>query len=301
MNAPKDAPLDEVMLAMDVVDTLRHRVRLVERELDKDGQDTHLVERLKSIYAAQGIDVPDHILSEGVNALREDRFTYVPTRASFQRRLAGYYVKRDKWGVPLLGTLAALFVVFFVWKLFFVWPQERSIEALPETIAQLRHRVASLSAEEGATHRAAGLADNALAALATESVDEAKTYVDELSLLATQLQQSYQLRVMSRPGELSGVWRIPDSNQRARNYYVIVEPVSASGKVIPISVTNEENSKTVSVKKFGVRVSQAIFASVQRDKQDDGIIQSNIIGHKQRGKLKPDYSVPVLGGVITEW
>ncbi len=32
-------PLDEVMLAMDVVDTLRHHEKLVARELDSDTRD----------------------------------------------------------------------------------------------------------------------------------------------------------------------------------------------------------------------------------------------------------------------
>ena len=69
-------PLDDVMLAMDVVDTLRHRSQMVERELSQDGRDDALKERLRKIYASQGIDVPDHVIAEGVRALKEDRFVY---------------------------------------------------------------------------------------------------------------------------------------------------------------------------------------------------------------------------------
>lgn len=39
-------PLDEVMLAMDVVDTLRRRQRLVEREYDSEGREQDLKQRL---------------------------------------------------------------------------------------------------------------------------------------------------------------------------------------------------------------------------------------------------------------
>ena len=68
------APLDEVMLAMDVVDTLRHRERIVERALSTEDQDRQLVERLREIYAGQGIEVSDAIIERGVRDLREDRF-----------------------------------------------------------------------------------------------------------------------------------------------------------------------------------------------------------------------------------
>src|SRR5690606_13396328 len=62
--------LDEVMLAMDVVDTLRHREHLIARELAAGARDEDMVARLRQVYAAQGIDVPDHILKQGVEALR---------------------------------------------------------------------------------------------------------------------------------------------------------------------------------------------------------------------------------------
>ena len=58
------APLDDVMLAMDVVDNLRHADQLVERELGTEERDRQLKERLRKLYAAQGIDVPEHILDE---------------------------------------------------------------------------------------------------------------------------------------------------------------------------------------------------------------------------------------------
>ena len=52
------------MLAMDVVDTLRHRRALVERELKSADRDRALKKRLKEIYAEQGIDVPDEVLAD---------------------------------------------------------------------------------------------------------------------------------------------------------------------------------------------------------------------------------------------
>ena len=81
-------PLDDIMLAMDVVDTLRRRERLVLKELDERGREEDLKARLKRIYAEQGIDVPDHVIEQGVAALKEDRFTYKPRKSGIARRLA---------------------------------------------------------------------------------------------------------------------------------------------------------------------------------------------------------------------
>ena len=66
-------------------------------------------------------------------------------------------------------------------------------------------------------------------------------------------------------------------------------------------VLNEENGKTETVTKWGVRVPLSTFDAVRRDKQDNGIIENNRLGEKKRGALQPDYLMPVLGGTITKW
>ena len=80
-GAVTPAPLDDVMLAMDVVDTLRHRQHVVARELNEEAREADLMQRLRKIYAAQGIEVPDHILRDGVEALKKSRFVYEPPAA----------------------------------------------------------------------------------------------------------------------------------------------------------------------------------------------------------------------------
>ena len=77
--------LDDVLLAMDVVDTLRHRERLVDQELNAEAREEQLIARLKEIYGAQGIEVPDSIIAQGVKALKESRFVYTPAPPSFKR------------------------------------------------------------------------------------------------------------------------------------------------------------------------------------------------------------------------
>jgi len=94
---PAEPALDEVMLAMDVVDTLRHEQEVIVRELNSDARDAAFVARVKQIYANQGIDVSDEIVRQGVEALKQDRFTHVPPKRTFVVRLAEIYIDRWKW------------------------------------------------------------------------------------------------------------------------------------------------------------------------------------------------------------
>src|SRR5690606_27341360 len=108
VTAKPAAPLDEVMLAMDVVDTLRHRQDLATRELGTDAKEKQLIDKLRDIYHDQGIEVPDHILREGVAALQESRFVYDPPRQGFGTTLARLYVGRRQWGRPAMIAVALL-------------------------------------------------------------------------------------------------------------------------------------------------------------------------------------------------
>ncbi|MBN9021903.1 MAG: hypothetical protein J0H08_07390, partial [Rhizobiales bacterium] len=99
-----------------------------------------------------------------------------------------------------------------------------------------------------------------------------------LDALRAELNLTYQLRIVSRPGEDTGVFRIPDVNETARNYYIIVEPVTDSGEVLSLPVVNQEDGRTYTVSKWGVRVPEATYEAIRDDKSDDGIVQSNILG-----------------------
>ena len=114
--------LDDVLLAMDVVDTMRHREQLVLTELDAGAREAALLARLRDIYAAQGIDVPERILKEGVKALEEKRFQYEPPKPSLGVTLARIYITRDRWLAPVAFALVAVMALFGAWQLGAVAP-----------------------------------------------------------------------------------------------------------------------------------------------------------------------------------
>jgi len=409
------------MLAMDVVDTLRHRRLLVERELQSDQRDEKLLDRLREIYRSQGMEVTDEVLQAGVEALREERFTYRPPRNSLQVRLARLYVQRGKWGLRTAVALAAVILVWIGYAYFVSGPAgqrlQQQIAALNNEIGATTERIQTLeqeanrieSALEGYTRdvpaayskvaagkltgartaamradtlidsanalnqeadisgedyslrrekveeklrrqqtlvseldqtlkqagtlladidslkifpgqltqlkeavaagarekEAARLADqyfaSGMSALRAGQIDEAETALSELRGLNSRLLQSYSLLVVSRDGEQSGVWRVPERNPNARNYYLIVEAVASDGKTLAMTITNEEDGSRVQVSKWGLRVSERAYRRIAADKSDDGIIQGRRVGEKRRGYLNPDYLVETSGDAITQW
>jgi len=295
------APLDEVMLAMDVVDTLRHRRDLAEREMSSEARERELVDRLRDIYAGQGIVVSDDVLVEGVKALREDRFVYSPPSDSFAVKLARIYVRRSRWGRWVGGVAAALLLVLTAKYFLIDAPAARERAALPESFATVSRAIESLNPVDEGSARASELAGRVDAALDRGEIDVARAALDDLARLRDQLEQTYEVRVVQRQDELSGVWRIPDVNTGARNHYLVVEAIAPDGSVLELPITSEENGTVQDVRQWGLRVDERTYDRVAADKQDDGIIQGRVIGAKSRGELTPRYTIDTSGAAITEW
>ncbi len=292
------------MMAMDVVDTLRHQKLLVDRELHSGEREQKLIERLRKLYASQGIEVPDSILAEGVKALEEDRFTYTPPADGIQTSLARIYIKRGKVSKWFSAVLLSLSLMWGGWYAAFQAPENRRLdrlEALPAELVAERDAINSISRVNEAKESADTQYQTAMAALSTDDTDTAlKTYKSLQSLHHT-LASSYTLRVVSRSGERSGVWRESNDIRGVKNYYLVVEAIDSNGKPVTLPVMNEEDGKTYSVDKWGLRVAQSVYQRVAADKQDDGIIQKRRVGVKQSGYLEPEYSISTTGAKITSW
>lgn len=411
--APEPAKLDELMLAMDVVDTLRHQQDVVDHALSEDQRDAALVARIRSIYADQGIKVSDAIIVEGVEALKKDRFVYQAPPPGFSLRLARLYVNRGRWAKRFVGVAVIALAGWLVYDIqgdlaqrsrtaearALIDAAQARIGALDQRLVQARRaeetaqvagearligerlrtesradigraeqalaqaRAAVSSAPDPATvsdpgrvaqvlapvtgpldeaEQALGRADakigelgqvNDLAgslartrglladadlsadvrsevdglqrqaeqALLAADLPLARGRIDRLLAIGETINQSYELRIVSRPNAQSGVWRHPVDNSGARNYYIIVDAIGADGRLVELPITSEEDQSTRRVSTFGVRVPEAVYERVRADKQDNGLIDTPLFGEKRRGELQPRYRVAVDGGAITSW
>ena len=301
---------------MDVVDTLRHQENLVSRELGEEDRDAQLLQRLREIYRGQGIEVPDRILQEGVQALKEQRFAYTPPGPSFARTVARAWVNRGRVGRRLMALLAFLALGWGAYYFGVVEPERQRVaqeqaqaernrielaERLPAALEQGHEDVLQEAQVPAARERANQLLADGRAAISRGDAEGARQAISDLEVLRADLRREYVLRIVSRPGEPTGVWRVPQRNPAGRNYYLIVEPITPDGRILRVPVTSEEDGRTVSTSKWGVRVSENVIRQVELDKNDDGIVQRNRLGEKRRGQLDVNYVMPVLGGAITQW
>jgi hypothetical protein len=300
------------MIAMDVVDTLRQDQFIVERELNEDERKAKLIERLREIYKGQGIDVPDSILEEGVRALEQDRFVYKPPADGLATRLARIYVTRGSWGQYVLGALGAIAAVWVAWYAFYEWPHQSALhaqrtelsETIPARLTALQKEIDTLTTQSGQTNLSGSVSSTVrrgLSAARSGNLTEARAARADLEDQLTRLNAEYRVHIVSRKGELSGLWRVPKVNRSSRNYYLVVEAIDQRGNIIKQAILNEETSKRETVAKWAIRVPREVIERVRADKADDGIVNATEVAVKRRGFLEPEWSIPVSGGAITRW
>jgi hypothetical protein len=313
MAAPKTEPqaagtLDEVMLAMDVVDTLRHRERLVERELNENLREDQLVARLRELYKSQGIEVPDRIIEEGVKGLKESRFVYTPTRPGLARTLATIWVRRERYGKRLGTAVAVLAILFAYYQYEVVRPREQAAQAarielaetLPRDLEALHQAIVAEAQVPDARELADAFHVQGKAAIQRGNADEARQVVANLDVLASQLRQDYRLLIAGRPEDETGFFREHPSFQ-GRAYFVVVDAVDQRGLPVRLPIRNDETNETETVSRFAVRVPIATFNAVRNDKTANGIVQNAELAQKRRGYLEPEFKMAVLPGRITSW
>ena len=301
--------LDETMMAMDVVDTIRHAERLVERELQGTDRQERLRGRLREIYASQGIEVADHVLDAGIAALEEKRFAYVPKGEGWRRSLALAWATRGRWGKFALAGLGALVLLYGVYWFRIVAPAQREAAAiarelqqdLPRALRAEHDRVLAGTQETAPRAEAARLLAEGEAAARAGRLPEARARRDALADLAARLAAAYSVRIVNRPGEPSAVFRVPAANPRARNHYLIVEAVDRDGRPVEVPITSEEDGRVARVSRWGLRVPEAEFERVRRDKLADGIIDQPVIGQKAAGSLETRWTIETNGGTILSW
>lgn len=309
LAAPQAQSLDDVMLAMDVVDTLRHRELVLTKELGVEERKTALVARLREIYAAQGIEVPDAILEDGVKALEEKRFAYDPPKDSFQIRLAKAYISRGRWAPPVLFIAGAAAFLTAAYEFGFERPREAAAErmraeltvTLPAAIEKEYAEALALAADEAARARVEAEKRRGLAAIGARDAAAARAAAETLDLLEGDLAANLTIRIVSGPNSTSGVARDNVERPGVENFYLVVEAVDAAGRPHALEIASQEDRRTARVPRWGVQVPEGEFFRVAADKQDDLIVQDDVVGRKPKGTLNPQYDVPTAGGAILEW
>lgn len=165
------------------------------------------------------------------------------------------------------------------------------------SLHQAGERAATASAARGALNRAQ---DAFTAARTAGDLPTAKAAFAELKEISDLVQVEITYRIVSEPGVQSGVWRYPEDNPRAKNYYIVVDALR-DGKPYALTVTSQEDNRSQRLSRFAVRVSEAFYEQVKADKMADGIVDNNVLGRKPVGTVDPAFVAGVLGGYIHHW
>ena len=103
-------------------------------------------------------------------------------------------------------------------------------ELLPKALAAEYADILKESKVDAASQHAEQLLADGKAALVRGDAAGARGAVADMEVLLGDLRAEFMLRIVNRPGEASGVWREPQINTRARNYYLIVEAIAPNGQ-----------------------------------------------------------------------
>lgn len=173
--------------------------------------------------------------------------------------------------------------------------------ALGDALAQLRSDGLA-SGVSGADKRQFDAAvQRAETTLRAGSLADAGDAQQTLANMVELLRERLEYRIVNRGDTRSGVWRYNENAADGRNYYLVAEALDDRGQAALLDIRNEETGTRTFTSTFAVRVPQAVYDRVAADKQDNGLIEDDLIGVKERGRLSPTFSVPVAGGYITEW
>ncbi len=190
----KKVDLPDIMLAMDVVDTLRHQQSIVTRELDTEAYDRALIDKVRKIYADQGLKVSDEIINRGVAALRENRFTYTPPKWRPKIALARMYANRGKWSKVGAIVAALVLAVWLVFQFAVVGPASRERTRQGKQLTNVWKQFQSVKKSSRLAQVGDGLYQQAKADLEggrTEAASSAIAQLTSLSKLPDQIVAVY--------------------------------------------------------------------------------------------------------------
>lgn len=318
---------------MDVASALRRERETAETQLDIATQKQHLRERLLATAAAAGEAVTAAEVDAAIEQYFSRQHRYEDPPPSWRRFWAHVWVMRTACLV-LLGLAVALPLGVTAAVGVFAGgpapspapapraavpagppPHQPAVPAaagaadLAAAWATFERTVAALeqvAADDDARQRVQAIRGRGALAQAAANLSDLQAAQRSLGELAARLEETYEVRIVSRPGEDSGVERL--NAGRTSGLYVIVEALDAKGRALVRAVRDAESGRQRDVRKWAEQVPEAVWNRIVADKQADGIVDEALFARKERGRheevvvLDDGTGKPLRRGrQITEW
>lgn len=336
-KSPPQITLEEMLRVMDVATELRKQRETVEKEFAVDETRQMLRERLLAATSITGERVSETEVDTAIAQYFDTLYTYREPPASFNKTLAHLYVRRGQLSVTLAMVLALAGVGWYMLHTAagqFTRTVRSSRQAArqatspadlsrrlqanaTERAAELEKSVRDISERIRAVARGEGIPQEVERLLG--ELDVAKQQLDVKSLtelserttsLLNQLNEAYEVHIVSGPNEKSGIDRYFEDAQgkRVAGYYVIVEARDANGNSMLRRIRNGETQQVELVTRWAERVPQEVYDRIKADKKADGVLNETLFAVKQRGyqseeiKLFGSDNQPLSRlGQITKW
>jgi len=293
---------DDAIVAMDIVDAIRRDPALAA------GDAAAQADNLRRHYRGAGIAITDAAIATGLAAVNDNRFGHVPRTRGPRAALARLYIERRR--LQPAATALALLVVLGVGGYFLAHrPYLEAVarhargelrETSPAQMQALYRTIHEETKVQQAETEAVTIRDRGQAAAKAGNRAAAEQAIIDLTNLRDTLRAEYQLKIVDRDDKW-GFWTFPQSNSEATNYYLVVQAVDANGRILTLPIRDENTGRTERVSSWGVRVPEEVYRAVEADKDDDQVIEHNLLAIKEFGFIDPSYLVQTLGGQVTRW
>lgn len=316
-SSPDATSMHDMLRIMDVASALRRQRETAEAQLDVETARQRLRERLLATAAAAGEPVTPNEVDAAIASYFANQHRYEDPPASWARFWAQVWVLRN--GILLAGVVLCLaaFGAAMIARSLASEPETRPAPVIattagapaPHAEAPLGELEASglsappavdtgladdwrryeqataaaevLAADDDAHERVRSVVALGAAAHAAEDRDRLRQARRELDALVRRLEEQYVVRIVSRPGEQSGVDRY--EHGRLSGYYLIVEALAENDRIVPRRIKNAETQRAETVDKWGEQVPEAVWNRIVADKQADGVVDENLFARKTRG------------------
>ena len=336
-KSPPQITLDEMLRVMDVATELRKQRETLEKEFAIDETRQMLRERLLAATNITGERVSETEVDTAITQYFDTLYTYREPPASFNKTLAHLYVRRGQLSMSLVVVLALAGVVGYMLHTsagMFSRAVRSSRQAVQQATSvndpavrlqdNTKARVSELeTSTREMLDRIRAIAHDAAIPQEIErwlgELDVAKQQHDVTSLteirqrttaLLDQLNEAYEVHIVSGPNEKSGIDRDFEDAQgkRVSGYYVIVEVRGSAGQLLTRPIRNVETGQLERATRWAERVPQAVYDRIKADKKNDGVLDETLFAVKQRGlqneEIKlvgPDQQPLSRLGQITKW
>lgn len=204
-STANEMSMSDTIVAMDVVDTIRHDERMRDVELGDADRRKAEIQRLREAYSAQGLDVSEDVISKAFDKMDEKRFVHAPLRPGLSKMLAVAYVRRSRYGrnaAVVVAVSACLVGTSLAGRYFLVErPRMEAAKALREQIdnvlpARLKSAITlarGYAAQSGNTDALTAVDASTTvvnAALARDDVASASKGIDVITAIAADLKRN---------------------------------------------------------------------------------------------------------------